>query len=105
VYCLDWDELSNRLKEWMEPRVLFKHSAPPNFVAYKERRNHMERYFRVANNRLADQGHDSVDYLECDYYFTVSSEQYTNFSLSTGLHWSNESHVEVKTSAIVSWLR
>jgi hypothetical protein len=70
----------------MEPRVLFKHSAPLIFFAYKERRDHMELYFRVVNNGLADQGHDSVEYLECDYYFTVSSEQYTNFSLSTRLH-------------------
>jgi hypothetical protein len=65
----------------------------------------MESYFRMVNNGLAEQGHDSVEYLEYDYYFPLSSEQYTNFSLSTRLHWSNESRVEVKTSAIVSWLR
>jgi hypothetical protein len=62
-------------------------------------------YFRKVNNWLADQGHDSVEYLECGYYFPLSSEQYTNFALNTRSHWSNESHIEVNTSAIVSWLR
>lgn len=64
----------------------------------------MESFFRMINNGLAEQGHDSIEYLECEYYFPLSSERCPNFSLRTGLHWSNECHVEVKTSVIVSWL-
>jgi hypothetical protein len=58
----------------------------------------------MVNNGLAEQGDDSVEYLECGYYSPLSSEPYTNFSWSTRSHWSNESHIEVKRSAIVSWL-
>jgi hypothetical protein len=54
----------------MEPRVLFELSAPPIFVVSKERRDHMERYFRIVVKRIPEFGKWGYgpEHMELDEY-------------------------------------